>query len=189
MTITEGRQTLTLDASWHAVKWDDAGEFEGSMEPTFNQLSGRSVKAADVVGVRQGRGMATVLLVAELKDFDRSHLPAARAAAVARQGTSDEVMRDIIAKVIDSLCGATFANDAEGARAPELDRWRTALGLKTTSVLVLVCVELPPTQAVSVGPWNTALKKRLRWLGPRAHVIVTDARRPFPVDGLAYGVS
>lgn len=189
MTITEGRQKLTLDASWHAVKWDEALEFKGSMESTFAQLSGRSVKAVDVVGVRRGRGIATVLLVAEFKDFDRPHLPAAQAIAVARQGTSDEVMRDIIAKVIDSLCGAAFAHDVAGARVSELDHWRTALDLKTTGVLVLVCVELPASQAMSVLPWTTALKRRLRWLGPSARVIVTGARRPFRGDGLAYEVT
>lgn len=188
-TVTEGRQELTFDASWRALKWDESQEFKGSMEATFAGLSERSVKAADVVGVRRGRGITPVALIAEFKDFDHPKIPAAQRAAAAQRGVSDEVMRDVIAKVVDSLCGAAFAHDTAGRRAQQLDGWRTALGLKTTSVLVLVCAELPITQAVAGVAWTAALKKRLRWLGPDAHIVVTSSSRPFRGEGLAYGLT
>lgn len=187
-TITEGRQQLSFDATWHVVKWDEADEFIGSMESSFASLQGRSVKAADAVGVRRVRGATPLLLVAELKDFDQKHLSPEQQAIVAAQGVSPEVMRDVIAKVIDSLCGAGFAHDTSGARLEALERWRGAVGLQTVAVVVLVCVELPVTQAVVAVTWTTELKRRLRWLGPRSHVFVTSGRAPFRGAGLAYSI-
>jgi hypothetical protein len=187
--ITEGRQRLAFDATWQVVEWDEADEFKGSMDFSFSGLPGRSVKAADAVGVRRRRGVPPLLLIAEFKDFDRTHLSARQQARIAAQGVSADVMRDVIAKVIDSLCGAGFAHDASGARLEALERWRSAVGLQAVAVLVLVCAELPVTQAVAAVTWTTELKRRLRWLGPRSRVLVTNRHRPFQGVGLEYSVT
>lgn len=37
-TIIEGRQQITFDARWRVSKWDQAGEFVGSMSNAFAGL-------------------------------------------------------------------------------------------------------------------------------------------------------
>lgn len=180
------RQRLTFDDTWQAVAWDERPEFKGSMEAAFNGLSGRSVKACDAVAVRRVVGQTPILLVAEFKDFDQTHLPADKRLEVARQGVSDEVMQAIISKLIDTLAGAAFSHDRHGRRGAELERWRSAVGLKNTRLLVLVCVELPRSQQLAATIWTTELKRRLRWLLPRASVIVTSSRAPFSGVGVEY---
>ncbi len=188
-TISAKRQRLTFDDTWQAVEWDLMPEYKGSMENAFYGLVGRSVKACDVVGVRRAPGHSPILLAAEFKDFDQTHLPADQRLAVARQGVSDEVMQAIISKLIDTLAGATFSHDRDGRRCAELERWRSAIGLKNTRLLVLVCVELPRTQQLAATIWTTELKRRLRWLLPRASVIVTSSRAPFSGAGVVYATT
>lgn len=188
-TVYEQHQVLQFDSTWKVLKWDTAPEFVGSMRSAFSNLSvtnPRGVKAADVVAARRGRGLTPLMLIAELKDFDHPDVPIAQQKAVAQQATSNEVMRDIIAKVIDSLCGATFAHDAVGGRCDELAAFQSALGKSTCRLLILYCVEIP--KPVAALAWNTALKQRLRWLGPRTTVIVTN-RSTFTGNGIAYSIS
>jgi hypothetical protein len=186
--IIEGRQKLDFDTTWRVVKWDETGEYKGSMDFSFAGLPGRSVKAADAVGVRRVKGATPLLLIAELKDFDQKHLSPQKQARIAARGVTPEVMRDVIAKVIDSLCGAGFAHDASGMRAQPLERWRGAIGLQTVSVVILVCIELPLGQAVAAVTWTTEFKRRLRWLGPRSRIFVTSGRAPFDGAGLVYSI-
>lgn len=186
--VKEGRQQLAFDSAWRVVKWDEAQEFKGAMETAFHQLSGRSVKAVDVVAIRRTRGVTTVHLVAEFKDFDPPTASAGQRAAAARQALTSEMTRDIVAKVVDSLCGAAFSHDQANSRGAELQAWRSALSLKTAALLVLVCVELPPARKLAVVPWTTELKRRLRWLGPRAHVVVTSSINPYQGNGITYSL-
>ena len=188
-TITEGRQRLDFDASWGAVQWDLCPEYKGSMETAFSNLPGtRSVKAADVVAVRRVRGLAPVLLVAEFKDYHRPQLPRDEQQEIARNAVSDVVQASVVGKVIDSLAGAAFARDAAGGRHQVFERWRSTVGLKSAQLLVLLCVEMPPSQALVTSPWNTALKHRLDWLHPNARVVVTGSQRPFAGLGISYGL-
>jgi len=188
-TIAAKRQRLTFDDTWQAVEWDLMPEYKGSMENAFHGLVGRSVKACDVVGVRRAAGHAPIILVAEFKDFDQTHLPADERLAVARQGVSDDVMQAIISKLIDTLAGATFSHDRDGRRCGELERWRSAVGLKNTRLLVLICVELARSEDPLATIWTTALKQRTRWLLPRASVIVTSSRAPFSGVGVEYATT
>lgn len=188
-SVRERRQRLDLDPTWRVVKWDAAAEFSGSMDQALHQLPSDGVKAADVVAVRVQPRRPRTILVAEFKDFANPTIPASRRAEKAMQATSDELMRDVVRKIIDTLSGATFAHDSQGTRSGELDEWRPALGRTSTSLLVLLCVEVPPSQAVAVLPWTKNIQRRLRWLGPNARVIVTSSARPFRGDGVAYGVS
>ena len=186
-TITEDRQRLHFDSSWVAFKWDEGHEFKGSMDGALHQL-GTGVKAADVVAARSIRYQPKTLLVAEFKDFDHPNIPVPQRLQAAQAAVSDELMRDIIRKVIDTLTGATFAHDAGQQRCNELSGWRPALARATTSLLILVCVELPPSQAVSALAWTKALQQRFRWLGPNAQVIVTSSARPFQGQGVRYSL-
>ena len=187
-TIQERRQSLSLDAAWHAVKWDASAEFIGSMETAFAGLpaaDGRAVKGVDVIAARNGRG-ATLLLLGEFKDFAHPNIPTAQRAAVLMRSTSPEIMRDVVAKVIDSLCGATFAHDSNGDRCDELIAFRGAALKPHQRLLVLYCAELPkPAAMVAL---NTELKRRLRWLGPNANVIVTNGASPYVGNGVSYAV-
>lgn len=187
--IREDRQELSLDRTWQAVKWDEAAEFKGSMEVTFHALPpGRSVKAADVVAVRRRRGASPLLLIAEFKDFNRPNLPPNIRTTLAEQALTSELMRNVLAKVIDSLAGAAFAHDKSGTRSPELQAWHAAIGVRTVSLLVLICVEVPPSQAPTVLAWTTELKRRLRWLGSKSHVLVTSSLTPMSGTGITYKV-
>lgn len=187
-TIPEGRQRLELDSTWRAFKWDQADEFVGSMEQALNHLPGDGIKGADVVGVRHTRGQSRVLLIGEFKDFANPTIPAWDRAKAASNATSDKVLRDIVRKVVDTLSGATFSHNAQSQRSADLDGWRLALAGRGTSVLILVCVEFPRSQAVAHLAWTKALQQRLRWLGPNARVIVTTSARPFQGSGLRYAV-
>jgi hypothetical protein len=188
--IREDRQELSFDQSWQTLKWDQAVEFKGSMEKTFYEpLQGRSVKAVDVVGARRrGVGAPPLLLVAEFKDFNRPNLPPNARTSAAQQALTNELMRDVLAKVVDSLCGVTFAHDPSGGRSTESEAWRATASLRTVSVLVLICVEVPPSQAPTINVWTTELRKRLRWLGPRSAVIVTSSLRPYAGNGISYSL-
>ncbi len=167
-----------------------SAEFKGSMESAFAQLpGGRSVKAADVIAVRRGREVSPLLLVAEFKDYHRPQLPAAKQQVIAQQAMSKDVQASVVGKVIDSLAGATFAQDAHGGREATLERWRSTVGLRRVQLLVLLCVELPPSQALATSPWNTVLKRRLRWLHPSARVVVTSRQRSFAGLGVTYDVT
>jgi hypothetical protein len=188
-SVIERRQRLDLDSTWDVVKWDEADEFDGSMDQALHNLPADGVKAADVVGVRSQPRQPRVVLVAELKDFAHPNVPLVHQQRVALQATSGELMRDVVRKVIDTLCGATFAHDASAVRCAELDAWRRALGRSSTSLLILLCIEVPATQALAVLPWTKELQRRLRWLGPKARVIVTSSARPFRGDGVVYAVT
>lgn len=187
--ITEGRQVISHDASWQILKWDESDEFSGSMERSFHGLPGEGVKAADAVGVRHQPNRAPVVLVAEFKDPCNPAIPPQHAATAAAGALTEPLMRDVIRKVIDTLAGATFAHDVAGARCQELSGWRPALGRPTTRLLVLICMEVPPTQRAAVGPWTTELKKRLRWLGPNARALVTTSDAAYGGNGLSYGIA
>ena len=186
-TIREGRQTLSFDTSWSVLKWDGSHEFVGSMDAALHQLGG-GVKAADVVGVRDIRRQAKLLLIAEFKDFEHPGIPTSRRAAAALAATSGDLMQNIVRKIVDTLSGATFAHDSSQQRCPELDSWRPALGRATTRMLVLVCVEMPESQGLAALPWTKELQRRLRWLGPNTRVIVSTSCRPFRGEGITYQV-
>jgi len=156
------------------------------METAFHQLKGEGVKAADVVAIHDAPRSQKTLLVAEFKDFDDPTMPMARRIKTAHAAVSDVVLRDIVRKVIDTLSGATFSHDAALQRCTELDGWRSSLGLRRTSLLVLVCVEIPRTQAIAHLAWTTDLQRRLRWLGPEARILVTTSARPFQGSGVRY---
>lgn len=187
--ITEGRQHLEFDSSWQVVAWDATDEYD-FLKSTFANLSAtppRSVKGSDVVGVRPAVGSRrAVVAVAEFKDFDHPNIPPGQRLAAARHATSDKLMSDVIAKVIDTLVGASFGHDATRSRLAALDEWRRSLGDPHTQILVLVCVELPASQVLAAQAWATALKRRLRWLGGRASVSVTSSRSPFRGSGIRY---
>ena len=182
--VQEDHQELRFDSAWTVIKWDEAPEFVGSFDRALHSLPGEGVKASDVVAVRAPRGKTRTLLIAEFKDFDRPAISATEA----ERAVSDELARRIVRKVIDTLCGVTFAHDARDARSPKLDSWRPSLARSTSSLLVLVCIEVPKSQAVAAGPWTKKLQQRLRWLGPNAQIVVTNSTRPFAADGIAYGV-
>jgi len=185
-TLSEDRQHLDFDDDWIVVKWDERAEFTSGLRGSL-QRRGDGVKGADVVGVG-GRGSAKVALVAEFKDFDNPRIPAAQAADAARKATSTSLIDDLVRKVIDTLCGATFAHDASRRRGAELTPWRPAVATTTTQLLLLFCIEVPRTQAAAVGPWTKRLQQRLRWLGPNARVLVTSSTTPFTAAGVRYRV-
>ncbi len=184
-SIHERRQTLTFDSSWQAFKWDEADEYTRGLQAS---LVHGGAKASDVVGVRVLPRQPRTLLVAEFKDFDHPDIPAGDRHTAALAGVSDALMHDVARKVIDTLAGATFAHDHNQMRTSELDRWSPAVGRATTDLLVLVCVELPLTQSVAALAWTKKLQQRLRWLGPRAKVIVTSSARPFDGIGVTYSL-
>lgn len=182
-TIVERRQKLVFDNSWRVVKWDQAQEYVTGLQPS---LTRGGVKAGDVVGVRVLPRQPRTLLFAEFKDFSHPNIPAAQRHKAALAGVSETLLHDIVRKVIDSLAGATFAHDPADARCLELEDWRSALGRSTTMLFILVCVELPPSQALAALAWTKKLQQRLRWLGPRSKVIVTSGVRPFSGLGITY---
>lgn len=189
--IDERRQSLNFDDTWEVLVWDTAPEFKASLELAFSGLTAtppRSVKAGDVTGVRRETGGVNALLFAEFKDYDHPSIPAAHRLRAARQGTSDQVMSDLIAKLIDTLAGRTFAHDVHGHRDAQVTSWRAVLGDQHAKLLVLLCVEFPVTQSVAAKVWQTELKRRLAWLGPRANVVVTSGLRPFNGAGITYSV-
>jgi len=186
--ISDGRQHLDFDASWSASKWDESPAFVGSFEQALHNLAGEGVKAADAVGVRIVRGRSTTLLIAEFKDFNRPGATRRQQEEESEGSISDKLARNIVRKVVDTLCGATFAHDAQDQRPEELASWRQSLGRPTTALLVLICVEVAASQAVAAGPWTKKLKGRLRWLGPDTQVLVTNGSRPFAGGGLRYRV-
>jgi hypothetical protein len=157
------------------------------MDRSLHQLAD-GVKAADAIAVRDVRYRPKLLLLAEFKDFDHPQIPPAQRAAAALSAVSDPLMRDVVRKVIDTLCGATFAHDSSQQRCVELTGWRPALGRPSTNLLILLCIEVPATQAVAALAWTKQLQRRLRWLGPNARVVVTNRARPFVGDGLTYRV-
>jgi hypothetical protein len=182
-TISERRQHIDFDASWRVCKWDESSEFIGSMSSALNDLPGNGVKAADVIGIDDHPNRPRTILVAEFKDYDHPR------AETNRQATSSESIRDVVRKIIDTLAGVTFAHDTNDERRGELAGWRRALALSKTTVLVLVCVEAPSTQAAMVvNTWTTELQRRLRWLGPDAQILVTNSATPFRGQGIAYRV-
>lgn len=185
-TLSEDRQHLDFDDGWIVVKWDERAEFTTGLRGAL-QRRGGGVKAADVVGVGGPRD-AKVAFVAELKDFENPRMPREQAAAAAARATSDGLLDDLVRKVIDTLCGVTFAHDSNHARGQELAPWRLALASPTTRLLVLFCIEVPRSQAVAVGPWTKRLQQRLHWLGPQARVLVTSSAKPFHGAGLAYRI-
>jgi hypothetical protein len=186
-TITEGRQCLDFDATWGAFQWDLAKEFVGSMDGSLHQLAGDGVKAADVVGVKgTGSSGSAILLIAEFKDFAQPMIPGRRRAAVMLQAESEKLRRDIVRKVIDTLTGATFAHDSNGKQRSELKRWRAAAADTTVGLLILVCVELSKPAVITM--LNNDLRRRLRWLGPNATVLVTSSATPYSALGISYHV-
>ncbi|MCP9488827.1 MAG: hypothetical protein MSC31_03010 [Solirubrobacteraceae bacterium MAG38_C4-C5] len=188
-TISEQRQHLDFDAYWSVVKWDAAREYIGNLEAALHGLSDAvPTKASDVVGVSVNRGPRT-LLVAEFKDYEHTSIPASQRAQKALDATSDKLMAGLVRKVIDTLCGATFAHDGDGNRSSEAQGFAALAGEPTRDLLVLFCIEVPRTQAVAVLAWTTRLQKRLSWLGPRAHVIVTNSARPFSAGGITYRIT
>jgi hypothetical protein len=190
--IREDRQLLQFDSRWRVVRWDEADEFKGSMEPTFSNLTSamRSVKAGDVVAIREATLTdPPLLLVAEFKDFDHPNILPHQRAAAALHGTSHELMSDVLAKVIDTLTGATYAHDQQGVRCDELRSWRATAADNAANLLVLICVELPRTQIVAAQTWTTDLKRRLAWLGPNAHVVVTTSAAPYDANGVRYALA
>jgi hypothetical protein len=188
MSITEDRQSLAFDSNWRVLKWDEAPEFVEGQQSSLQGLGG-GIKAADVVGVRSVPSRPRTVLVAEFKDFDHPKVPPGHRPKVAADAVSEELMRDIVRKVIDTLAGATFAHDSQSARCAELDAWRPALGRSTTTMLVLLCIEVPKSQAVVALAWTKKLQQKFRWLGPHARVVVTNGSRPFSGLGITYRVS
>jgi hypothetical protein len=186
-SVAERRQRLDFDASWRVLKWDEADEFIDGLQPSLHQLAG-GIKAADVVGVRAIPRRARTLLIAEFKDFDHPNIPSEQRSQLALDAVSDELMQGIVRKVIDTLTGATFAHDARLQRCADLEGWRPALGRSTTTLLILLCIEVPASQSVAVLAWTKVLQQRLRWLGPRTRVVVTTSMRPFNGLGVTYSV-
>lgn len=172
-TVEERRQKLHFDSSWEVSKWDASREFVGSLENALHGLPGEGTKAADVVGIRAQRSKPRILIAAEFKDFDDPSMPPEAAAEAALAALSDPLARNIIRKVIDTLCGATFAHDTENGRMGHLDEWRAALALSTTRILILVCVEVPKARAAAIGPWTTE---------PAEAAPVAGAKHPGPGD-------
>jgi hypothetical protein len=182
--VNERRQVLQFDSSWTVIKWDEAPEFVGSFEGALHNLPGEGVKAADVAGVRTLSNQPRTLLVAEFKDFNRPGPDAAK------RSVSDDLARNVVRKVIDTLCAVTFSHDSSQQRSSSaLDEWTPSLGRTTTTLLVLICVEVPPSLAVAAGAWSKKLQQKLRWLGPNARVLVTNEFRPFEGDGITYEVT
>lgn len=177
--VEERRQRLTFTSEWSVVKWDEAPEFVGRQ-----QAAVAGTKAADAVGSRPG-----VIVVAEFKDFDHPRIPAGQRAAVARQAVSDVLLDAVSRKVVDTLCGATFSHAADDSRSSTLRAWRRELEGEGPALLVLVCVEVPRTQALATIAWTAKLKQRLHWLGPRARVVVTSRHSPFDGLGVRYEVT
>lgn len=185
--ITEGRQRLEFDATWRALKWDSAKEFIGSMDGALHQLPGEGVKAADVVGVKSRESSGTAMLfIGEFKDFAHPAIPARQRTAVVLQAKSDKLQRDVVRKVIDTLAGATFAHDSGDIQRLELKRWRAATADATVRLLILLCVELPKPAVITM--LNGELRRRLRWLGPNATVLVTSSATPFSALGISYRI-
>lgn len=142
------------------------------------------VKAVDVLAARLVRGERTLLLAAEMKDFSDPAVPEQYRPDKARQALSDQVMGVVVRKVVDSLCGATYAHDSTGRRCRELRPWRTALS--TADLAVFYFVGLPNPASIESVTWTTELKKRLGWLVPFGTVFVITSNTTMPEIGLSY---
>ncbi len=190
MLIPEGRQELKLSPSWNACKWDASEAYAHGIGQAFSGLEGaRGVKAADLVASRDG--VAPVLMIGEFKDFAHPSIPKADRKRVAAQAVSLQLVESLIAKVIDTLAGATFARGSAGSREPVFNRWRDRVGSPEAALLILVMVEFPDRQASSVLALQTRLKQQLFWLGQGARVAVicssTDLK-PYRRLGIEYRV-
>jgi hypothetical protein len=197
-TISEDRQHLDFDPSWKVVKWDESGEFIGSMsdslamsaEPLAGETPqpanepGNGVKAADVVGVGGEAAGPKIIFVAEFKDYAHPGIPPHETAKAAEKAESQETIKEIVRKVIDTLAGATFSHDSADGRVIELAEWRPALARSTTKIFVLVCVESPDPLIANI--WTKELQRRLRWLGKGATVLATSSEKPFQGPGISY---
>jgi hypothetical protein len=181
-TLAEDRQYINYDSSWQLCQWDDCDEFTNGLREALHGTSSDGVKGADFVGIRKSRPQ--VVLVGEFKDFANPRIPSDQRSQAAKKAESSQLVGDLVRKVIDTLAGATFSHDNSGNRRPELGRWRPALPLSTTRLLVVVCIEVPKPAIVNMIA--AALTKRLRWLGPNATVLVTTAATPFTGLGLTY---
>jgi hypothetical protein len=184
-TLRERRQSLDFDRGWLVVKWDDCDEFTHGIRTAFHQLEG-GVSGADGVGARPGDGVG---LIVEFKDYDHPDIPPSQRAAKAREAVSDKLVRLLVRKVIDTLCGATFSHDAADRRSAALRSWQSTIGSDASELLILFCIEVPRSQALAVLPWTKKLQQQLGWLGPRARVIVTSGDRPFAGAGVRYHVA
>jgi hypothetical protein len=182
IVVSERRQHLELADEWDVLKWDDCEEFRGGV-----QRADVGVKAADIVAARMARRGAASLLVCEFKDFEHPDIPSEQRAGVALQALSDDLADALVRKVIDTLSGATFSHDKHDQRCHALSTWRAAAA-EDSDVLVLFCIEVPRSQALAVLAWTAKLKRRLRWLGPRALVLVTSSARPFSSADISYRV-
>lgn len=189
--LRERRQELHFSDDWAVVKWDECAEFKEGIATAFDQLKGDGVKGADGVGVSlaAGRTGSQIALVVEFKDYAHPDIPEHQRAQRAREAVSDELLQTLVRKVIDTLCGATFASDRQGDRSDVLTRWHSAIGSQTSRLLVLFCIEVPRSQAVAILPWTTKLQQKLHWLGLRANVIITSSSVPFSQAGIRYRVS
>lgn len=186
-TIEERRQRLVFKSSWNAFKWDASDEFVHGMSQALNGLPADGVKAADVVGIRSsGKSEAGVVFIGEFKDFEHPHIPLSQRARAIEQAESAELRRDITRKVIDTLSGVTFAHGANGTRREELNLWRNAIATQRVKLLVLVCIEMSKPAIVSM--LTNDLRRRLRWLGPEATVLVTSSATPFSGMGISYQI-
>lgn len=186
-SFLEGRQRLELTAEWQCLKWDEAPEYVGPLQGSFNDLvvdRPRSVKAADLVAAAHGDDQATFLLVVELKDFASPGMSRNQQRIAAEKAKSDQLMSDVVAKVVDSLAGATFSHDKQDTRCGELDTWRAAVGDTDADIIVLLGIEVPDRAFLTV--LHTGLKKRLRWIGPRASILVASA--PLRLRGVTYTI-
>lgn len=183
-TVSERRQHLDFDGSWQVIKWDEAREYTGQIEAAVpGPAEAQPVKATDVVAAR-----ASLLVVAEFKDFDLPSIPQQEREQAARGAASDKLAPALVRKVIDSLAGATFSHDLDDARCAPLRSFAGVIADAKTPMLVLFCIEVTRTQAAAIVPLTTLLKKRLRWLGPNARVLVVSGSASFADVGVEYRV-
>ncbi len=165
----EGALRFIFDENWHVLKWDAHRAFLSGI----HKLEGS--KAVDFLGVHVEDPMFI-----EVKDFRGYHHENKE-----RLSTGD-LVREVAAKVRDSLAGLIWACDRDELDEGELRLLVEKLMCRGVKVRVVLLLEedraLTPPSASALGE---SIRRGLKWLNPKVIVASQSLLADKPLSGLS----